>query len=98
MTDSEHAIDLAGPDGWELSIHVGVNTVDMNGKDSTVKVKEGDTVTIGQELMTFDRKAIAEAGHPDIVVVLLTNSEDYENLTITPADPVNAGTEITWIS
>lgn len=98
VADSRHAIGLASPDGMELLIHVGVNTVDMNGKGFAVKVKEGDTITIGQELMTFDRKAIAEAGHPDIVVVLLTNSEDYENLTITPAGPVNVGTEIIRIS
>ncbi|MDE7243889.1 MAG: PTS glucose transporter subunit IIA, partial [Oscillospiraceae bacterium] len=77
-----------------LLIHVGVDTVDMNGKGFTPKVKEGDTVQAGQLLLTFDKKAIAAAGHPDVVVIMLTNADEYKNVTCAPAGTVTAGTQI----
>lgn len=89
-----HAIGLASRDGLELLIHVGVDTVEMNGTGFTPKVKEGDTVQAGQLLLTFDRKAIAAAGHPDVVVVMLTNADDYGKVTCAPAGEVKPGAEI----
>lgn len=94
VANSKHAVGISSADGMELLIHIGVDTVDMNGKGFAAKVKEGDTVVPGQELLTFDRKAIAEAGHPDIVVVLLTNADEFSNVSIVPEGPVNAGMEI----
>ena len=94
VADSLHAVGIASPEGLEVLIHIGVDTVNMNGKGFTAKVKEGDTVTAGQELIAFDRKAIAAAGYPDIVVFLLTNAEDYEKVEIAPAGTVPAGAEI----
>ncbi len=78
----------------EVLIHIGVDTVDMNGKGFHAKAKEGDTVAVGQELISFDRKAIQDAGHPDIVVVLLTNADDFDRLDIAPAGTVKSGAEI----
>ena len=75
-----HAIGLEGPGDMELLIHVGVDTVQMKGKGFHPLVKEGDTVTAGQKLLEFDRDEIAKAGYPDTVVVLLTNSDDYEQV------------------
>ena len=69
-------------------------SVDMGGKGFTAMVKEGDAVVAGQELISFDRKAIKAAGHPDMVVVLLTNAEDFEKLDIAPTGTVSAGAEI----
>lgn len=94
VAGSHHAVGVTSPEGLEVLIHVGVDTVDMGGKGFTARVKEGDTVAAGQELIAFDRKAIQAAGHPDIVVVLLTNAEDYETLDIVPAGTVSAGAEI----
>ena len=94
VADSHHAVGVTSPEGLEVLIHVGVDTVDMGGKGFTAKVKEGDSVVAGQELIAFDCKAIQAAGHPDIVVVLLTNAEDYEKLNIAPAGAVQTGTEI----
>lgn len=98
VADSKHAVGITSADGMELLIHVGIDTVDMQGNGFTAKVKEGDTVTAGQELLTFDRGAIAKAGHPDIVVVLLTNSDDFEKIHVVSAGPVKAGDEIIRIS
>ena len=66
----------------ELLIHVGVDTVAMNGDGFQVFVKEGDEVKAGQKLMTFDRKKIAAADHPDCVVTLLTNAEDFDDFKV----------------
>ena len=66
----------------EVLIHVGVDTVAMNGDGFTDFVKEGDTVKAGQKIMEFDRAKIKAANHPDCVVVLLTNADDYENVKV----------------
>ena len=79
VADSKHAIGLEG-NGMEVLIHVGVDTVGMNGDGFTPAVKEGDKVKAGQKILTFDRAKIKAAGHPDTVVVLLTNSDDLENV------------------
>lgn len=77
VSDTGHAIGLEGNDGMELLIHVGVDTVEMGGMGFDPKVKEGDEVNAGQELLVFDRKAVADAGHPDVVVVIVLNADDH---------------------
>jgi len=82
VADSKHAIGITGPGDMEILIHVGVDTVAMNGDGFVDFVAEGDQVKAGQKIMTFDRAKIKAAGHPDCVVFLLTNSDDYENVKI----------------
>ncbi len=86
VADTKHAVGLSSPDGMEVLIHVGVDTVAMNGGGFTALVEEGQKVKAGQKLLTFDRAKIAAAKHPDVVVLLVTNSDDYENLTIRTGD------------
>ena len=73
---------ITSPDGMELLIHVGVDTVDMKGDGFACLVQEGQTVKAGDKLLTFDRKKIAAAGHPDMVAVLLTNADDFGAMTV----------------
>ena len=82
VTDTRHAVGISSPDGIELLIHVGVDTVAMDGDGFECFVQEGQQVKAGDKLIAFDRAKIAAANHPDVVVVLVTNSDDYENLTI----------------
>ena len=82
VADSKHAIGLANDAGMEVLIHVGVDTVAMNGEGFDDKVAEGDKVKAGQVIMTFDRDAIKKANHPDCVVVLLTNSDDFTDVKL----------------
>ena len=82
VAESKHAVGISGAGDMELLIHVGVDTVAMNGDGFEVFVKEGDEVKAGQKLLTFDRKKIAAAGHPDCVVTLLTNAEDFDDFKI----------------
>ncbi len=84
VADSKHAIGITGPGDMEILIHVGVDTVAMNGDGFAPTVAEGDTVKAGQVIMTFDRDKIAKANHPDCVVVLLTNSDDYNTVNCGP--------------
>lgn len=82
VADTKHAIGIESPDGLEILIHVGIDTVAMNGKGFTVFVKEGQQVKCGQKLLSFDKKAIAAAGYPDTTAVLITNSSDYGNVNL----------------
>lgn len=77
VTDTRHAIGISGPGEMEVLIHVGVDTVKMNGDGFTLLVGEGDRVKAGQKLMTFDMAKIKDAGFCSTVAVLLTNSDDY---------------------
>ena len=81
VAESKHAIGISGAGDMELLIHVGVDTVEMNGDGFRPLVSEGDTVKKGQKILTFSKAKIKAAGHPDTVVVLLTNSDDYEDTT-----------------
>ena len=77
--DTKHAVTLEA-NGMEVLIHIGVNTVNMNGEGFTAFVEEGDTVKAGQKLLGFDSAAIKAAGYSDCVVMLLTNSDDLADV------------------
>ena len=81
-TDTKHAIGISSPDGMELLIHVGVNTVAMEGDGFELFCAEGDKVKAGQKLMTFDIDKIKAAGYSTTTAVLVTNSDDYAGLDI----------------
>lgn len=81
-----HAVGIAGSDGIEVLVHVGVDTVEMNGEGFSCYVSQGDRVRAGQPLLRFDRAAIAAAGHSDCVVLIVTNSSDYEEVALS-AEP-----------
>ncbi|MDE7243037.1 MAG: PTS glucose transporter subunit IIA, partial [Oscillospiraceae bacterium] len=84
VAETKHAVGLSSPDGMELLIHIGVDTVAMGGDGFTALVQEGQKVKAGEQLVLFDREKIRKAGHPDCVVVLVTNSDEFESLTIQP--------------
>ncbi len=79
VADSQHAVGIES-NGMEMLIHVGVDTVNMQGDGFTCLVKEGDEVKAGQPLIRFDREKIKAAGYSDTVAVLLTNSDDLEGV------------------
>ena len=81
-TDTKHAIGVSSPDGMELLIHVGVNTVAMEGDGFELLCAEGDQVKAGQKLMIFDIDKIKAAGYSTTTAVLVTNSDDYAGLEI----------------
>lgn len=79
VTDTHHAVGLEG-NGMEVLIHVGIDTVKMNGEGFVCHVSEGDVVKAGQKLISFDREKIRAAGLPAVTAVILTNSDDLEQV------------------
>ena len=82
VAETRHAVGITAPDGMELLIHVGVDTVEMKGVGFACFVQQGQKVHAGDKLLTFDRQKIAAAGHPDMVAVLLTNADDYGDMKV----------------
>lgn len=79
---TKHAIGLTGDNGIEVLIHVGINTVELNGKHFEAFVSQGDHIKAGHKLITFDREAIAKAGYPTSTMVIVTNSNNYDDVTL----------------
>ena len=92
--DTGHALGFVSSDGLELLIHVGVDTVEMGGTGFELKVKSGDAIKAGQPLLVFDRKAVANAGHPDTVIVVVLNGDNYTEITFVPEGDIKAGQTI----
>ncbi|MDE7311341.1 MAG: glucose PTS transporter subunit IIA [Eubacterium sp.] len=82
LTETRHAIGISGPGGMEVLVHVGVDTVKMNGDGFTLFVNEGEKVKAGQKLMTFDIAKIKAAGFHTTSAVLLTNNDDYKSCRV----------------
>ncbi|WLI76153.1 beta-glucoside-specific PTS transporter subunit IIABC [Kosakonia sp. H02] len=77
LIDSHHAIGLICDNGAELLIHVGLNTVNLQGQYFTPLVKEGDRVSAGTPLLAFDKEHIEQAGYDLTTPVLVVNSDEF---------------------
>ena len=75
-----HAFGLKTTNGAEVLIHVGIDTVSMNGDGFEAKVAQGDKVKVGDVLGTFDSNKIAAAGLDDTTMVIVTNTADYASV------------------
>lgn len=94
LFDTKHAIGLQRADGVEILIHIGINTVELNGEGYTAHVAEGDEVKAGQTLISFDRIAIKEKGYDMTTPVIITNADDYQEITLLTTGPVEPGTKV----
>ena len=86
IEDSRHAVGLTLDNGAELLIHVGIDTVSMNGDGFQLHVKEGDRVRLGDKLITFDPEKIKAAGHPTTTAFLVTDPGDLTPVFKTNVD------------
>ena len=86
-----HAYGLKTADGAEILIHVGIDTVSMNGDGFDQKVAQGDKVKAGDVLGTFDAAKIAAAGLDDTTMVIVTNTADYASVTPVAEGAVTKG-------
>jgi PTS system sucrose-specific IIC component len=80
LFDTHHAIGLTLDNGMEMLIHVGINTVELNGEGYEAHVSEGDKVVRGQTLITFDIPLIKSKGFPVITPIIITNPDDYTDI------------------
>lgn len=96
---TKHALGLVTESGLEVLVHIGLDTVSLEGKPFTVKVEEGQTVAAGDLLVEADLDAIREAGRATSTVVVFTNGAAIQSVTLTqtgqlPADAVVAKVEL----
>lgn len=80
---TKHAIGVVSDDGLEMLIHVGLDTVQLDGKYFEAYVSQGDRIEKGQKLLSFDIPAIKAAGYSVEVPIVITNSNDYKEIIIT---------------
>ena len=91
LFQTKHAIGLLSDSGIELLIHVGIDTVKLDGAPFTAHVKEGDRVKAGDLLLEFDRQAILDAGYDLATPIIISNSDDYRSVEIVSTSVVDAG-------
>lgn len=89
---TNHAIGLLSESGAQLMIHVGIDTVELNGKCFKALVNQGDKVKAGQRLIEFDIDGIKAVGYSEQTMVIVTNSEEYSKID-TKTNLVSNGTE-----
>lgn len=82
VQDTLHAYCLHTTDGLDILVHIGINTVSLNGEGFVAKVKKGDKVKVGDVLAKVDLNFIKSKGFPTYTVVLITNIDDVKDFEI----------------
>lgn len=98
LFQTKHAIGLQSDSGIELLIHVGIDTVKLDGVPFTAHVKEGDRVQAGDLLIEFDRQAILDAGYDLATPIIISNSDDYREIDTVAPSAVDAGQPLLSVS
>ena len=96
--DSGHALGIMADGGVEILIHVGVDTVEMKGDGFSPKVKVGDKVKQGDLLLEMDLGKIAAAGHPAVVITVVTNTDDFKDVEVVASGAVEPGADLIKVS
>ena len=94
VADTKHAVGMMTDDGAEVLIHVGMDTVDMNGDGFEVLVKPDQKVKCGQPLLKFSMSKIKAAGHPTTTAFVVTNSDDLSEVTVLKTGAMNKLTAV----
>lgn len=89
--DTKHAMGLKSDDGVELLIHVGMDTVKLNGEPFELKTEAGKKISKGDLLLEFDMKKIEDAGLPLVTPVIVSNTDDYTDVLAYPNEKVEPG-------
>ncbi|AIR61352.1 PTS beta-glucoside transporter subunit IIABC [Cedecea neteri] len=92
LFQTRHAIGLLSDSGIEVLIHIGIDTVKLEGQHFTAHVQPGDKIKPGDLLITFDREAILAAGYDLATPIIVSNSEDYRDVTrVTTQSSIDSG-------
>lgn len=97
LAPTKHAIGLRSKAGAEVLIHVGLDTVKLNGEPFTLHVKEGDSVKQGDVLSEFDAGAIEAAGVQTITPIIVTNPANYTEIIIDETETATQGDDLLTI-
>ncbi len=91
LYDTGHAIGLKLESGAELLIHIGIDTVELNGKYFEKHAVQGERLARGEKIVSFDSDAIRKAGYDPTVCLIVTNTDQYEEVAKAAGDRVNRG-------
>lgn len=91
---TNHAIGLVNSDGVEVLIHVGINTVEMDGEGFIAHVSQGDKVKQGDLLLEFDAELIREKGYASVTPIIITNSANLKSIKKTNQEEIDFADEL----
>ncbi|GAA4653624.1 hypothetical protein GCM10023142_07620 [Anaerocolumna aminovalerica] len=89
-----HAIGIQSDDGLEILIHLGFDTVELEGKYFKSNISEGDKVSVGDLLIEFQVEEIKKAGYDITTPIVVTNSDQYETIEAIPEENIKAGEKL----
>ncbi|MDD2979391.1 MAG: glucose PTS transporter subunit IIA [Hespellia sp.] len=95
--DTKHAIGMTSREGIELLLHVGINTVELEGKYLTTSVKDGDIVKKGDLLLTFDMEKMTEAGYNLTTPMIVANTDAYHGIEMIASGDAECGVGIVTV-
>lgn len=95
--DTRHAVNIVSADGCEVLLHIGIDTVKLNGKFFEAYVSDGQEIRKGDLLISFDIEGIRNAGYQLTTPMLICNTDDYESVEAIHAENVSAGDKIITI-
>lgn len=91
---TKHAIGLLSDDGVEVLIHIGMDTVELDGNGFEVFVSSGDQIEKGQQIASFDIQYIESQGKSTVTPVVITNASDFNQIGFEHGGNVQAGEKI----
>ncbi len=92
--DSNHAVGITSENGAELLIHVGIDTVEMNGEGFTSHIQKGDQVNVGDLLLEVDLQTVKDHDYDPTTMVIITNSADYADIKVTETENIAHADEL----
>lgn len=95
---TKHAIGLTLDSGVELLIHIGMNTVELNGKYFEQHVEVGSRVSKGTKIVSFDKEAIEKEGYDMTIPVVVTNSTEFKNIQTVDSGKVDQDTDVIYVA
>ncbi len=94
LLNTNHAIGIVTDEGLELLIHIGIDTIKLEGKHFTPHVKVGDKVTVGDHLISFEIEEILKLGFDTTTPVVITNSNDFLDIVLTQNEEVQVNDDL----
>ncbi len=95
---TNHAIGIVTESGAEILIHIGMDTVKLDGKHFTAKIEQGDVVKAGQVLVEFDIEAIKEEGYSLVTPIVITNSDNFKDIKFETNKDITASEKLMQLS
>ena len=92
--DTKHAINIVSKDGAEILLHIGIDTVKLNGRFFKPHVSDGQEIAKGELLISFDMEGIRKAGYKTTTPMIICNSDDYSAITTISSGTLTAGTAL----